>query len=44
MTGFLGRRIATRLLPRWYGDDAVCNLAFGFSYLAGPAGYCHFLF
>ena len=44
MTGFLGRRIATRLLLlAGMGMTLLCNLAFGFSYLAGPAGYWPFL-
>jgi sugar phosphate permease len=45
LTGFLGRRVATRmLLLSGMGITLVCNVAFGFSYLMGPAGYWPFLF
>ncbi|MDE0882285.1 MAG: MFS transporter, partial [Myxococcota bacterium] len=45
LTGFLGRRVATRmLLLTGMGITLVCNVAFGFSYLMGPAGYWPFLF
>ena len=44
LTGFLGRRIATRvLLLTGMGITLLCNVAFGFSYLLGPAGYWPFL-
>jgi len=43
LTGFLGRRVATRLLLlTGMGVTLVCNLAFGFTYLMGPAGYWPF--
>lgn len=44
LTGFLGRKVATRmLLLTGMGITLVCNIAFGFSYLMGPAGYWPFL-
>ena len=45
LTGFLGRRVATRmLLLAGMGITLLCNLAFGFTTLMGPAGYWPFLF
>jgi OPA family sugar phosphate sensor protein UhpC-like MFS transporter len=44
LTGFMGRRVATRmLLLTGMGMTLLCNVAFGFSYLMGPAGYWPFL-
>jgi sugar phosphate permease len=44
LTGFLGRKVATRmLLLTGMGITIFCNMAFGFSYLLGPAGYWPFL-
>jgi len=40
MTAFLSRRVASRvLLLTGMGISLGCNVIFGFSYLAGPAGY-----
>ena len=40
MTAFLSRRIASRvLLLAGMAISLGCNIVFGFSYLAGPAGY-----
>jgi OPA family sugar phosphate sensor protein UhpC-like MFS transporter len=40
LTAFLSRRIAIRvLLLTGMGISLGCNVVFGFSYLAGPAGY-----
>jgi OPA family sugar phosphate sensor protein UhpC-like MFS transporter len=40
MTAALSRRVASRvLLLTGMGISLVCNFIFGFSYLAGPAGY-----
>jgi len=40
LTAYLGRRMATRaLLLAGMGVTLGCNVAFGFSYLMGPAGY-----
>jgi len=40
LTGFLGRKIATRvLLLAGMGITLLCNMVFGFTYLMGPAGY-----
>ncbi|MBW2524347.1 MAG: MFS transporter [Deltaproteobacteria bacterium] len=40
MTGFLGRKVATRiLLLTGMAVSLGCNVVFGFSYLMGPAGY-----
>ena len=40
MTAILSRRVATRvLLLSGMAISLGCNVAFGFSYLAGPAGY-----
>ncbi len=40
MTAFLSRRVASRvLLLTGMGISLGCNVVFGFSYLAGPAGY-----
>jgi len=40
LTAILSRRIATRvLLLAGMGISLGCNIVFGFSYLAGPAGY-----
>jgi len=45
LTGFLGRRTTTRiLLLAGMAITLGCNLAFGFTYLMGPAGYWPFLF
>jgi sugar phosphate permease len=44
LTGFMGRRVATRmLLLAGMGITLFCNVAFGFTYLMGPAGYWPFL-
>ncbi|MEC9072277.1 MAG: MFS transporter, partial [Myxococcota bacterium] len=44
LTGFLGRKVAMRmLLLTGMGITLVCNAAFGFTYLMGPAGYWPFL-
>jgi OPA family glycerol-3-phosphate transporter-like MFS transporter len=44
LTGFLGRKVATRmLLLAGMGITLFCNIAFGFTYLMGPAGYWPFL-
>lgn len=44
LTGFLGRRVAMRvLLLSGMGITLLCNIIFGFSYLMGPAGYWPFL-
>lgn len=40
MTAFLSRRVASRtLLLAGMAISVACNVVFGFSYLAGPAGY-----
>ena len=40
LTSYLGRRMATRvLLLAGMGITLGCNVAFGFTYLMGPAGY-----
>lgn len=40
LTSFLGRRVATRvLLLAGMAITLICNVAFGFTYLMGPAGY-----
>ncbi len=40
LTSFLGRHLATRvLLLAGMAVTLLCNVAFGFSYLMGPAGY-----
>jgi sugar phosphate permease len=40
LTAALSRRVASRyLLLGGMGISVVCNVTFGFSYLAGPAGY-----
>lgn len=40
LTGFLGRKVATRiLLLTGMAVSLGCNVVFGFSYLMGPAGY-----
>ena len=44
LTGFLGRKVAMRmLLLAGMGITLFCNVAFGFSYLLGPAGYWPFM-
>jgi sugar phosphate permease len=44
LTGFLGRKVAMRLLLlAGMGVTLLCNLAFGFTYLLGPAGYWPFM-
>jgi OPA family sugar phosphate sensor protein UhpC-like MFS transporter len=44
LTGFLGRKVAMRLLLlTGMGITLLCNVAFGFTYLMGPAGYWPFL-
>ena len=44
MTGFLGRKVAMRrLLLTGMAITLLCNVAFGFTSLMGPAGYWPFL-
>jgi len=44
LTGFLGRKVAMRwLLLAGMGITLFCNVAFGFTYLLGPAGYWPFM-
>ena len=44
LTGFVGRKVAMRaLLLSGMALTLLCNVAFGFTYLMGPAGYWPFM-